>query len=80
MALEGFFLFLFYFGTRFSTFLMEIDIFMDHKHPIFWGVQLYMAILKRVSRHLGLPPLLLSLLDGGNVSSLKGSFVDFARV
>jgi hypothetical protein len=59
---------------------MEIDIFMDPKHPIFWGVQLYMAILKRVSRHLGLPPLLLSLLDGGNVSSLKGSFVDFARV
>ena len=33
---------------------MEIDIFMDPKHPIFWGVQLYMAILKGVSRHLGL--------------------------
>ena len=56
---------------------MEIDIYMDHQKHILWGVQLYMAILKMVSRHLGLPmspPLLLSLLDGGNVYSLKGSF------
>jgi hypothetical protein len=49
------------------------------KHPVFWGVQLYIAILK-VSRHLGFPPFLFSLLDGGNVYCLKGSFVDFARV
>jgi hypothetical protein len=53
---------------------------MDHTHPIFWCVQLYIAISKGVSRHLGLPPLLLSLLDDGIVYSLKGSFVDFARV
>jgi len=35
--------------------LIFFDIFMDHKHPMFFGVQLYIAILKGVSRHLDLP-------------------------